>query len=364
MLHNVSRARTKHKDILRIEANLLITEYCKMTGKPEEDSRIIKQAAEIIAGGGLVAIPTETVYGLAGSALIASSAEKIFAAKGRPSDNPLIVHISAPEDAERFAYTNETYYALAKRFMPGPLTVVLPKRDCIPMSVTGGLDTVAIRCPNHPVAQAIIRESGHPIAAPSANRSGIPSPTTGEHVRADMDGRIDMIIDGGPCAIGLESTVIAVNEGNCTILRPGDITAEMLSEVCGTVSVAKAVVDPSLAEKGKVLSPGMKYKHYAPNAEVVLVDADEDSFFRYVEEHGIGRYGVMVSADKKERVTGEFLSLGKSVKEASQRLFMLLREADEKKLTAVYAMLPPKTDEYLAFYNRIIRAAGGKITKI
>jgi len=336
-----------------------------MTGNSEEDSRIIKKAGEIIRKGGLVAIPTETVYGLAGSALIAESAEKIFAAKGRPSDNPLIVHISSPEEAERFAYTNDAFYALAKRFMPGPLTIILPKKECIPRSVTGGLDTVAIRCPNHPIARAIIRESGHPIAAPSANRSGIPSPTTGEHVRADMDGRIDMIIDGGSCDIGLESTVITVKDGKCIILRPGAVTAEMLSEICSEVSVASSVIDPNLAEKEKPLSPGMKYKHYAPKAEVILVDGNEDDFFRFISENGVGEYGVMVSVDKKDRVSeGVFLSLGEGVKEASKRLFMLLREADEKNLTAVYAMLPPKTDEYLAFYNRIIRAAGGKITKI
>ncbi len=343
----------------------MVTEYCKMTGDPIEDARVIKKAAEIIREGGLVAIPTETVYGLAGSALIAESAEKIFAAKGRPGDNPLIVHISEPEEAEKFAYTNETFYALAKRFMPGPLTIILPKKDCIPSSVTGGLDTVAIRCPKHPVAQAIIRESGHPIAAPSANRSGIPSPTTGEHVKADMDGRIDMIVDGGSCDIGLESTVVVVKNGECVILRPGEITAEMLSEVCDKVSVAESVINPNLVAKEKVLSPGMKYKHYAPKAEVILVDGDEDAFFRYVKENAVGNYGVMVSSDKKDRVEGgTFLSLGDSVKEASQRLFLLLRQADEMNLSAIYALLPPKTDQYLAFYNRIIRAAGGKITKI
>ncbi len=343
----------------------MVTEYCKMTGDPTEDAQVIKKAAKIIRDGGLVAIPTETVYGLAGSALIAESAEKIFAAKGRPGDNPLIVHIAVPEDAERFAYTNETYYALAKRFMPGPLTIILPKKDCIPMAVTGGLDTVAIRCPSHPVAHAIIRESGHPIAAPSANRSGIPSPTTGAHVKADMDGRIDMIVDGGSCSIGLESTVVSVKGDECIILRPGEITAELLSEVCGTVTVAQSVIHPNLADKEKPLSPGMKYKHYAPRAEVILLDGDEDDFFRYVRENAVGKYGVMVSSHQKERVEGgTFLSLGGSVKEASQRLFLLLRQADEMDLTAIYAMLPPKTDEYLAFYNRIIRAAGGKITKI
>lgn len=174
----------------------------------------------MIKSGGIVAIPTETVYGLAGSALIESSAEKIYMAKGRPADNPLIVHIAYPEDAEKIAYPTETFYKLAKKFMPGPLTVILKKRDIIPSTVTAGLDTVGIRCPSNPIAHKLIEVSGHPIAAPSANRSGIPPPTNAGHVLADMDGRIDMIIDGGDCEFGLESTVIKLDGNDCVILRP------------------------------------------------------------------------------------------------------------------------------------------------
>jgi len=343
----------------------MITEYCKITDIPEIDTGIIKKAAKIIREGGLVAIPTETVYGLAGSALNAESAAKIYEAKGRPADNPLIVHISEPAEAERIAYTSEIYYALAEKFMPGPLTVILPKKECIPDSVTAGLETVAIRCPSNRIAQAIIRESGHPIAAPSANRSGIPSPTAGEHVKNDMDGRIDMIVDGGSCDIGLESTVVAIKDNTCIILRPGAVTAEMLSSVCSSVTVAKAVTDPALSASEKPLSPGMKYKHYAPKAEVVLVDADDEDFLRYIQANASGKFAILTTNDKAGYFTaGTLLLLGNNVKEASQRLFMLLRQADEMNLTAIYAQLPPQTDEYLAFYNRIIRAAGGRITRI
>ncbi len=347
----------------------MITEYCKITGNSETDSLIIRKAAEIIRGGGLVAIPTETVYGLAGSALIPESAEKIFAAKGRPSDNPLIVHISEPREAEAFAHTCPAFYTLAEQFMPGPLTIILPKKDCIPKSVTGGLNTVAIRCPEHPIARAIIKESGHPIAAPSANRSGIPSPTTGEHVRADMDGRIDMIVDGGSCSIGVESTVITLTEDGCIILRPGAVTEEMLSAYLPHVTVAASVIDPNLVKGEAVLSPGMKYKHYAPTAEVILLDGADEAFRGYVTSHASERFGILASAEYRgfAESIGEgavFLSLGGSTKEANQRLFGLLREADEKGLSVIYAKCPPRDGEGLAFFNRIIRAAGGKLTKI
>ncbi len=352
------------------------TEYCKITGEKENNSRIIEKAAAIIREGGLVAIPTETVYGLAGSALISASAEKIFAAKGRPSDNPLIVHISEPREAEAFAHTNSTFYALAERFMPGALTIILPKKDCIPMSVTGGLDTVAIRCPEHPIAREIIRVSGHPIAAPSANRSGIPSPTTGAHVLADMDGRIDMIVDGGPCDIGVESTVITLTESDdgkagCIILRPGAVTQEMLAEVLSNVTVAASVIDPNLVVGEKALSPGMKYKHYAPHAEVVLIQGSDEDFRRFVIKNACGTYGILAFAEYRDEAEktfaesksrGVFLSLGNNETEANQRLFLLLREADEQQLSTIYTRLPSKSGKALAFYNRIIRAAGGKIT--
>lgn len=344
------------------------TEFLKITGDSDADSRIIGKASEVIKAGGLVAVPTETVYGLAGSALIASSAEKIYAAKGRPADNPLIVHIAEPADAEKIAYPNDLYYRLAEKFMPGPLTIILDKKDIIPSTVTAGGGTVAIRCPSNPIAHALIAVSGHPIAAPSANRSGVPSPTTAQHVLADMDGRIDMILDGGECDIGLESTVVKLNgDDGCTILRPGAVTADMLAEVCRTVTISRAVVEPSLANGIKPESPGMKYKHYAPKAEVVLIDAPDDAFFSYIRENAAGKYGVFVSDEDAGKISsGVMLLTGPkgNAREISRRFFTLLRRADEMELETVYAQLPPAEGEYLALYNRIVRAAGCKILKL
>ena len=343
------------------------TEYLKIPGDAAEDEHVISRAAEVIRRGGLVAIPTETVYGLAGSALLEDSAKKIYAAKGRPSDNPLIVHIARPEDAERIAYPGPLYRALAGRFMPGPLTVVLRKKACIPDTVTAGGDTVAVRCPSNPVAHRLIEVSGHPIAAPSANRSGIPSPTTAEHVLSDMNGRIDMILDGGPCEIGLESTVIRLDgDDACTILRPGAVTADMLGEVCRTVRISPAVIEPALADGIKPESPGMKYRHYAPRADLILVDAPHDAFVRYVRENASGRFGVLSANEDAGSFTGGMALLTGprgDAKEAARRLFSLLRRADEAELETVYAELPPPDGETLAYYNRIIRAAGCRIVK-
>ncbi len=343
------------------------TEFLKITGNKISDEEIIRRAADVIQRGGLVAIPTETVYGLAGSALLSESAEKIYAAKGRPADNPLIVHIATPSDAERIAYTNELYYRLAETFMPGPLTIILKKREIVPDSVTAGMDTVAIRCPSNDVAHRLIEVSGHPIAAPSANRSGIPSPTSAEHVRCDMDGRIEMILDGGECDIGLESTVIKLEEENgCTILRPGAVTEEMLGEVCSFVSVSKAVIDPQIADKIKPESPGMKYKHYSPSAEVILVDADDAVFIEYVNRTANGKFGVITSEDNASKLNGGTVLLTgeqRNAREESRKLFTLLRRADELGLDKVYVPLPPANGEYLALYNRLIRAAGCKTVK-
>lgn len=343
------------------------TEFLKITGNAIDDDEIICKAAEVIRSGGLVAIPTETVYGLAGSALLEESAEKIFSAKGRPADNPLIVHIAKPSDAENIAYTNDVYYKLAEKFMPGPLTITLKKKDIIPDTVTAGLDSVAIRCPSNQIAHKLIEVSGHPIAAPSANRSGIPSPTNAHHVFVDMNGRIDMIIDGGDCEIGLESTVIRLDDDGCTILRPGAVTADMLAPICGKVTISPAVVEPSLANNIKPESPGMKYKHYAPKAEVILIDAPDDVFFDYVRENAVGKYGVFASDEDKDKIgSGVFISTGKKgdAKEASRRLFTSLRSADEMGLATVFAQCPPADGEYLALYNRIVRAAGCKILKL
>ncbi len=333
---------------------------------PETWDYAIKKASAYITSGELVAIPTETVYGLAGSALYSAAAEKIYAAKGRPSDNPLIVHIAYPKDAEKYAHTSSLFYALAERFMPGPLTIVLPKRSVIPDTVSGGLDTVAIRCPSHPIAHRLIELSGHPIAAPSANRSGKPSCTTAAHVYEDLFGKIPLILDGGICAIGVESTVISLTNNCCTILRPGAITLEMLSEVCDDVQVSDAVVHPEKAGD-RPLSPGMKYKHYAPDCQVILLDGTLDECRKYILTNAKEDTGVLWYEEEKNLFPHiSFLSLGayKNVAEHDKRLFSLLREADARGLRVLYAKLPDTTGIALAYYNRIIRAAGGKILKL
>lgn len=327
------------------------------------DGEAINTAGEIIRRGGLVAFPTETVYGLGASALSPEAAHKIYAAKGRPSDNPLIVHVAVPEEAETIAYTCEAYYKLAGRFMPGPLTVILPKKSIVPDAVTGGLGTVAVRCPVNETARRLIRAAGVPIAAPSANRSGCPSPTTAEHVRRDMDGRIEMIIDGGACEIGVESTVITLAGGGCTILRPGAVTAEMLREVMGEVNVDKAVTVPSAAGDHPE-SPGMKYKHYSPDAEVYLVDADDEDFVSYVNENAGKDGGVFASSDDAPKFTCTVLVSGDSAEEQNHTLYALLREADERKLKKVYVKKPPVSGKYLALYNRLIRASAGRVIEL
>lgn len=333
---------------------------------PETWEYAIQKASVYIASGELVAIPTETVYGLAGSALYSTAAEKIYTAKGRPSDNPLIVHVAYPADAEKYAYPTSLFYTLAEYFMPGPLTIILPKRSVIPDTVSGGLDTVGIRCPSHPIAHRLIEVSGHPIAAPSANRSGKPSCTTAAHVYEDLAGRIPLILDGGICDIGVESTVISLADDRCTILRPGAITQEMLSAVCRDVEVSEAVVHPEKAGE-KPLSPGMKYKHYAPNCQVILLEGTLETCRKYILANAEEDAGVLWYEEERTLFSDTtFLSLGahKDEAEHDKRLFSLLREADSRGLRVLYAKLPKATGVSLAYYNRIVRAAGGKILKL
>ena len=337
----------------------MITEYLKVTAESVE---IYERAGKIIREGGLVAFPTETVYGLGGNAYDPLAAERIFAAKGRPSDNPLIVHVADPSDAEAFAVTNDTYYKLAEHFMPGPLTVILPKKDIIPHSVTGGLDTVAVRCPEHICANKLIAAAGVPIAAPSANISGCPSPTSALHVYKDMNGRIPIILDGGESRIGVESTVIRLEEDGCTILRPGEIIARELSAVVGNVYVSEAVTDPSMAGENPE-SPGMKYRHYAPKAPLVLVCGSDDGFADYVNSYN-GRCVVLSYTENMgDYLNASVMDAGSchSPKEQMQRLFSLLRDCDNIESEIIFAHLPPKKDEFLALYNRIIRAAGNEV---
>ena len=249
----------------------------------------LEEACRILQKGGLVAFPTETVYGLGGDAMHPEASAKIYAAKGRPSDNPLIVHIADMDALEDIAQSvPEAAVKLADHFWPGPLTMIFPKKEAVPKSTTGGLETVAVRMPSHPVARALIRESGVYIAAPSANTSGRPSPTKAEHVKEDLDGRIDMILDGGAVGIGLESTIVDLSTGVPTILRPGYITGEMLEDVLGEVQVDPAILSQKMNPNIVAKAPGMKYRHYAPKGQMTIIEGDTgkvvDEINRLVKE--------------------------------------------------------------------------------
>lgn len=331
----------------------------------------IEEAAAIIRAGGLVVFPTETVYGLGGDATNADAARRIYAAKGRPSDNPLIIHIAHPNEASAYAETDDLYDRLAAAFMPGPLTVILPRRPIIPLSTTGGLDTVAVRCPSHPVAHALIAAAGVPIAAPSANLSGKPSPTCAAHVAQDMDGRVDMILDGGDSEIGLESTIVKLDRDEdgeyLTLLRPGGVTYDALCCVWDRVVVAPAVTE-LLSADVRPLSPGMKYKHYAPATPVVLLDGEPEAVLTYlqarqaVEKCAILCYDEEVPFLRNERL----LPVGarEDLATHAHTLFSRLRESDSLHADVVYAHLPPREGLGLALYNRMIRAAAHTVRRV
>ena len=342
------------------------TQIFRMT--PDKiDAQAIKSCAEIIKRGGLVAMPTETVYGLGADATDADAAAKIYAAKGRPSDNPLIIHIASPENAERYAHTSPLYYKLAKAFMPGPLTVILPKKDIIPSGVTGGLDTVAVRCPSHEVAHALIEEAGVAIAAPSANLSGSPSPTSAEHVIADMNGRIDAIIDGGQCEIGLESTIVKLEGEVAIMLRPGAITADALGCVCEKVEIAAAVTE-LLGENERPLSPGMKYKHYAPASPLVLLEGEDDAVADFlVAAQSQENCAILCYSEEKPLLNNKnIIDVGArdDLATQAQTLFSALRETNSMSVDVIYAHLPTQNGLGLALYNRLIRAAAHTIKHI
>lgn len=346
------------------------TETVKIDKERLADSEAeLRRAADIIKQGGLVVFPTETVYGLGASALSSEAAEKIYSAKGRPSDNPLIIHIDNPSDAEKYTYTTKLYERLAERFMPGPITVVMEARDIVPMQTRASLPTVAIRCPENPIARRLISLAGVPIAAPSANLSGTPSPTNARHVLDDMDGRVDMIIDGGECEFGLESTIVKIeNDETLTLLRPGKITPEELSLVA-PVKVAGAVTE-SLREGEKPLSPGMKYRHYAPKAPLVLLDGEAEEAVSYVKGEKSDRVAVICYTEdrhiyKRGLPKAEVYTLGAKNNETEQAhtLFSLLRELDKLDFEAIYAPLPKKRGIGLALHNRMIRAAAHRIIK-
>ena len=347
------------------------TEHILITD-PTEQATDIRRAACIIRTGGLVVFPTETVYGLGGDATNADASRRIYAAKGRPSDNPLIIHVASPQDAAMYADTDALYDRLAKAFMPGPLTVIMPRKPIIPLSTTGGLETVAVRCPSHPVAHALIAAAGVPIAAPSANLSGKPSPTCAAHVAQDMDGRVDMILDGGDCEIGLESTIVKLDRDGdgefLTLLRPGHITLEDLERALGEeVELSKAILE-KLPEGAVVRSPGMKYKHYAPATPVVLLEGTPEHVLSYLQERQKTERCAILCYDEEipHLLPGGLLPVGArdDLATHAHTLFARLRESDSLHADVVYAHLPPREGLGLALYNRMIRAAAHTVRKV
>lgn len=317
-------------------------------------------AARIIRGGGLVAIPTETVYGLGADGLNEAAVAKIFAAKGRPQDNPLILHVTGAEQIELFCrQIPQKAYDLAKAFWPGPLTMVLPARSVVPKRTTAGLDTVAVRCPDNAVTRQIIRLAGVPIAAPSANISGKPSTTTAAHVLHDHDGKIDAIVDGGPCRVGVESTIVDLTEDRPRLLRPGGVTPEQLIAVLGDLVVDKAVT-AQIDKDAVVKAPGMKYRHYAPQCQVVIVSGSREKAAAYIRAHFAAGDRVLCFGEELPLYAGcAPLAYGREadVNSLSAGLFAALRELDNPAVHKVYARCPVGGGVAYAVQNRLKKAA-------
>lgn len=330
----------------------------------------MREAGDLIAAGELVAFPTETVYGLGGDALHPEAAKKIYEAKGRPSDNPLIIHIADFSDLERVAKeVPEDAKKLADAFWPGPLTMIVWKKDEVPYATTGGLDTVAVRMPDHPIALDLIRKSGKLIAAPSANTSGRPSPTEAGHVMGDLEGRIAMVLDGGPVGIGIESTIIDLTEDAPMVLRPGYITPEMLSEVLGK----EVVMDPGIIaadDTTKPKAPGMKYKHYAPMGDMVIVDGEKEAVIKKINEltaqaHSQGKtVAVIATEETKGAYQADIvLSMGARDDEDSiaKHMYKILRDCDKLEVQEIYSesFQTPRIGQ--AIMNRLLKAAGHQV---
>ena len=337
------------------------------------DIEKMQEAGDLIAAGELVAFPTETVYGLGGDALHPEAAKKIYAAKGRPSDNPLIVHIAEVSDLERVAkVVPEQAKKLADAFWPGPLTMVVWKNENVPYATTGGLDTVAVRMPNHPVALELIRRSGKLIAAPSANTSGRPSPTEGAHVMEDLDGRIAMVLDSGLVGIGIESTIIDLTEEVPMVLRPGYITPEMLSEVLGE----EVIIDPGIIaadDTTKPKAPGMKYKHYAPKADMVIVDGEKENVVAEIEKgirdaKGKGLKAAVIATEETKSLydADVVLSIGTREEEDSiaRHMYKILRDCDKLDVDVIYSesFKTPRIGQ--AIMNRLLKAAGHQVIHV
>ena len=349
------------------------TKVIKIENRKQINKEKLEEAARVLRNGGLVAFPTETVYGLGANALNEEAAKKIYAAKGRPSDNPLIAHISDFSELEQLVRdVPEAGRKLMRAFWPGPLTLVFPKSDVVPYGTTGGLDTVAVRMPDDPVARALIHLAGVPVAAPSANTSGRPSPTTAEHVYEDMNGKIDLIVDGGPVGIGVESTIVDVSGAVPTLLRPGAVTMEMLRETVGQVDIDPAILGP-VSPEIRPKAPGMKYRHYAPKAELTLFEGREETVVRTInrlteEKEKLGfRTGIICTDETAGKYgLGIKKCIGSRLKPETiaHNLYGVLREFDGLDVDYIYSESFPGDQLGQAIMNRLCKAAGYHIVNV
>jgi len=324
----------------------------------------LEKATALLKKGEVVAIPTETVYGLAANAFDVEAVEKIFAAKGRPQDNPLILHIGNLSMLDSITEeVSELALQLADAFWPGPLTMIFPRKSGVPSQTCGGLDTAAVRMPDNDFTRRLIESCGFPLAAPSANTSGLPSPTSAVHVFSDMNGKIPLIIDGGECYCGVESTVICFDDGRIRVLRPGAVTPEMLCEY------AEVIVDngvlKQLSPDEKVLSPGMKYKHYSPTAEVFILNGNNKQIGSFISDRSKNNSGIAVLCDEAD-IPSDVIALpyGKTAEEQAENLFSSLRKADDLNCNEVYVKMPDINGIGLAVYNRLLRAAGFRVIEL
>ncbi len=350
-----------------METKVVVIEEKNIDNKAKEE---LVKAGEIIRNGGLVAFPTETVYGLGGDALNPESSKKIYAAKGRPSDNPLIVHVANMEDLSKIVKeVPEAAKKLADAFWPGPLTMIMNKNDKVPYETTGGLDTVAIRMPNNEIALELIRQSGGYIAAPSANTSGRPSPTVARYCVEDLSGKIEMIIDGGQVGIGLESTIVDLTSEVPMILRPGYITADMLKEVLGEISIDRTIIDSTSTQKPK--APGMKYRHYAPKGSLMIVEGPQDKVVSYINEKTKeallqGKRVGIIGTDATKALYNEGIikSVGnrEDEKTIAHELFKVLREFDDENVDVMFSESFDDSGIGQAIMNRLLKAAGHNVT--
>ena len=356
----------KSINTLQIERTMIRMEM-KTEILPASDEKSIEKAAALLQNGELVALPTETVYGIAADARNGEAVKKIFVAKGRPQDNPLIVHVTGPEMLPGLvSEVPERAQLLMAAFCPGPLTIIMPRGPEVAAECCAGLDTVGIRMPSHPVARAVIEKSGCAFAAPSANLSGKPSPTNAQDVFTDMDGRLPLILDGGECDVGVESTVVSVVGEKPTLFRPGHITLEDLERALGEeVEVSKAILE-KLPEGAVVRSPGMKYKHYAPKADVTILKGSFDAYRDYIAAHAGDGVWALCFDGEEAQLPVPAISYGKEGDGISEahNLFTVLRELDRKGAKTVYARCPLSDGVSMAVYNRLIRAAAFRVVEV